>query len=247
MQKKEDGEEGESSCLLVAIDSGVSRRPPKMKVDQDRRLYSKTMELLLHDEETAANLLREISFGFLGPPFENEPTPESTGVDHQKVTKAFQRGLVKAIRDMQVLRMVLVKLYRTLDHLLREFMAYVSSQSQKQETEVVINNLSSVADTQPSGVESRSNQETLPSGSESTPTRVRSPSFPKLKISPGSQRKSPGSSPRLNSPNRVSPLRENWHGKGSPGRMTIKLKDVSKSAKVCLSFTTFEINVNHRK
>lgn len=52
-----------------------------------------------------------------------------------------------------------------------------------------------------------------------------------LKVSPPSLRKSPGSSPRLNSPNRVSPLRENWHGKGSAGRMTFKLKDVSKSAK----------------
>jgi len=127
LKKKESGVE-EPSCMLVAIDSGVSRRPPGMKVEHDRRVYSKTIELLLHDEETAANLLREISFGFMGPPFENELT-DKTDIDHQKVTKAFQRGLIGAVRDMQILRMFLVKLYRTLDHLLREFMGYVSSQS----------------------------------------------------------------------------------------------------------------------
>lgn len=258
--EKKEGEVEDSSCLLVAIDSGVSRRPPGMKVEHDRRVYSKTIELLLHDEETAANLLREISFGFMGPPFENEPTDKpDLSIDHQKVTKAFQRGLIGAIRDMQILRMFLVKLYRTLDHLLREFMVYVSSQSdmsKKQEsspsaqgsstspqgvrdsspkvgisTQTEVVNLSNSSDHQ----ESALSQNSQPSGSESTPKSTR---FSTPKVSPSSSlRKSPGSSPRLNSPNRVSPLRENWHGKGSAGRMTIKLKDVSRTAKViCLSF-----------
>lgn len=222
-QKKE--EEPEATCLLVAIDSGVARRPPKMKMEHDRQVYSKTIELLLHDEETAANLLREISFGFLGPSFD---TDEPSVLDHQKVTKAFQKGVGSAIKDMQVLRMFLVKLYRALDHLLRELLSYVSTQSKKQEAEK--------GAAQPS-VEGSSES----TNSESTPARVRSPSLTKLKTSPGSGKKSPGSSPRLsspgsspglNSPNRISPLKENWHGLGSPGRMTIKLKDVNKTAKV---------------
>lgn len=290
MLEKAGGVE-ESTCLLVAIDSGVSRRPPGMKVEHDRRVYAKTIELLLHDEETAANLLREISFGYMGPPFENEPTGTTLeDINHQKVTKAFQRGLIVGIRDMQILRMFLVKLYRTLDHLLRQFMAYASSQSDmtkkeesspspsaerppspglgegpstspqvvkkpslkvkiSTETEVLNSSIegqsSSVQNTQdskPPGSPLGNNSEhqesplRLPSGSESTPNRVKSPRFPTLKVSPSSSlRRSPGSSPRLSSPNRISPLRENWHGKGSPGRMTLKLKDVSKTAKVCFS------------
>ncbi|KAG0609818.1 hypothetical protein M758_7G016200 [Ceratodon purpureus] len=262
LKKQEDVAE-ESTCLLVAIDSGVSRRPPGMKIEHDRRVYSKTIELLLHDQETATNLLREISFGYLGPPFENEPSSntESSGdpeeVDHQKVTKAFQRGVTVGIRDMQVLRMFLIKLYRTLDQLLREFMAYMSSQAdeaKKQEpnpSPEKINTQSEVtksSEGQPSDAKdtqentpnkpSRSplghqeSPQASPSGSVSTPIRERSPRLSMLKVSPPSLRKSPGSSPRLNSPNRISPLRENWHGKGSPGRMTFKLKDVSKSAKI---------------
>lgn len=261
LKKKEDGAE-EPTCLLVAIDSGVSRRPPGMKIEHDRRVYSKTIELLLHDEETAANLLREISFGHLGPPFENEPTRSSgelattrEEVDHQKVTRAFQRGVTVSIRDMQVLRMFLVKLYRTLDQLLREFMVYMSSQpdvSKRHEPSPSPEKLNTVVNSsegQPSDVKNtQENTPQKPSGSPlgrqespqslpaSTPLRERSPRLSMLKVSPSSSlRKSPGSSPRLNSPNRVSPRRESWHGKGSPGRMTFKIKDASKTAKVCVS------------
>ncbi|XP_024385430.1 dual specificity protein phosphatase PHS1 [Physcomitrium patens] len=254
----------EPSCLLVAIDSGVSRRPPGMKIEHDRRIYSKTIELLLHDEETAGNLLREISFGYLGPPFENEKTSEADfsgepatppeEFDHHKIIRAFQRGVIVGIRDMQVLRMFMVKLFRTLDQLLREFMAYVSNlpdeEGSKTETEVT---KPPVEETQPSDVkvspengtpqkpsgstsmmssEQQESPQSLPSGPVSTPIREKSPRVSMLKISPSSLRKSPVSSPRLNSPNKISPVRESWHKKGSPGRMTFKLKDVSKTAKI---------------
>ena len=264
LKKKEDGGD-KSTCLLVAIDSGVSRRPPGMKIEHDRRVYSKTIELLLHDEYTAANLLREISFGYLGPPFENEPTSNTESsndptttleeVDHQKVTKAFQRGVTVGIRDMQILRMFLIKLYRTLDQLLREFMVYMSSQSEvlkKQESSPSPEKMDSPTEVAKSSADVKDIQENTPkklpwspsrqespqvlsSCSLSTPIQAKSPRLSTLKVSPPSLRKSPGSSPRVNSPNRISPLRENWHGKGSSGRMTFKLKDVSKSAKVCFS------------
>lgn len=276
----------ENNCLLVAIDSGVSRRPPKMKMEHDRQVYSKMIELLLNDEEVAANLLREISFGYLGSPFENEPTPQIHGsekLDHTKFTKAFQKGVVAGIHDMQILRLFIIKLFRTLDHLLRDFMVYMSKQGEAQGeniTEIGRNSTSpqphpaATPDKKPELTSSfppqdvpatlhfesldiqenavnMSDQKLANLGGElqeqppgmtnssvnfCTPSRVGppkgAPRLTSLKISPNSMRKSPGSSPRLMSPNRISPTRDHWHEKGSPGRLTFKLKDVSKTAKV---------------
>lgn len=269
----------ENNCLLVAIDSGVSRRPPKMKMEHDRRVYSKMIELLLNDEEIAANLLREISFGYLGPPFENEPTTQindSEKLDHSKITKAFQKGVVAGIHDMEILRLFFVKLFRTLDHLLRDFMVYMSKQGEAQGENITEIGRNSASPQPHPGVTpdkkpelssgflpqdvpatlhfeslNMSDQKLANSGGElqeqplgmpnlstnfCTPSRVGppkgSPRLTSLKISPKSMRRSPGSSPRLMSPNKISPTRDHWHEKGSPGRLTFKLKDVSKTAKV---------------
>jgi hypothetical protein len=43
---------------------------------------------------------------------------------------------------------------------------------------------------------------------------------------------SPVTSTIMDSPSKTSPSRQGWHKKGSPGRLTLKLKNVSKTAKV---------------
>lgn len=330
----------ESKILLVAIDSGVPRRPPAMKVEHDRRFYPKMVELLLNDEDFAANLLREISSGNLGPQFEETTmstvmgTPNlsdenmiTEGIDHGKDAKAFQRGVVGGLRDMQILRIFLQKLYRTLDHLLRDFMVYMSKQGSTQdedpqklnskpnspqmhakgtsprgsprpassggqpsgspkglisplhseelntnlqvdggysagrETEVGSQNslsssLSSRAvstSSTDSAVEAPSlNVSKSPSTGKSVPDSPSTPSTAKsskgsprlssLRVSTPPSGGSPRTSPRVSSPNKISPSRENWHGKGSPGRLTLKLKDVSKTAKVCCSLQLSNIS-----
>ncbi|KDO51295.1 hypothetical protein CISIN_1g038745mg, partial [Citrus sinensis] len=61
-----------SDFHIVAIDSGVPRRPPAGKRANDQANYPKLVELLLNSSEYASNLLHEITGGKLGsPPLED--------------------------------------------------------------------------------------------------------------------------------------------------------------------------------
>lgn len=50
---------------VVVIDSGIPRRPPAAKMEADRENFPKLMELLLCDVDVAAEVLREVSSGYL--------------------------------------------------------------------------------------------------------------------------------------------------------------------------------------
>ncbi|MCO5604189.1 hypothetical protein L7F22_058350 [Adiantum nelumboides] len=109
---------GENTVFLVAIDSGVPRRPPAGKRAMDKVSYPKVIELILNCPDYAASLLYEISGGKLG--FLSVEGIQND-VDQIKVVKAFQMGLKKGIRDMQNLYLFLLKLYRMLQILLLKF------------------------------------------------------------------------------------------------------------------------------
>ncbi|URE38200.1 Actin-fragmin kinase, catalytic, partial [Musa troglodytarum] len=64
-----------SDFCIVAIDSGVPRRPPAGKRARDQESYPKVVELIINNLEFSSNLLYEVSFGKLGI-----PGPEHTDV-----------------------------------------------------------------------------------------------------------------------------------------------------------------------
>jgi atypical dual specificity phosphatase len=292
-------------CVIVAIDSGIPRRPPALKAQNDQRDYPKVVELLINDEKIAAELLKEISWENLG--VESPKTGQGTDksdkldqlhsakqIDHIKVVKAFQGGFTAGIRDMQILQMFLLKLFRQLDHLLKDFAVYMSAQSKSHEdgnkrlgskpgspqprsqgvsveglgdstlqTSSLSDQLSSspcethklssrlgsvspslseidhVQDSENEPCTEAENQSSTPmagtilSGSPSTEnTQVVSQRLLSSSQKPAPISVSPVTSTIMESPSTSSPSRQSWHKKGSPGRLTLKLKNVSKTAKV---------------
>ncbi|CAI9113733.1 OLC1v1014393C1 [Oldenlandia corymbosa var. corymbosa] len=108
---------------IVAIDSGVPRRPPAGKRGNDQENYPKLVELLINNFEYASELLYEITSGKLGSP------PEGSGVittntvtDVQSVVHRFRSGFRAAIRDLQGFHIFLLTLHQKLDSLLKTFL-----------------------------------------------------------------------------------------------------------------------------
>ncbi|KAL2633412.1 hypothetical protein R1flu_004891 [Riccia fluitans] len=121
----------EKSLYIVAIDSGVPRRPPSMKTEKDKADYPKFVELLLNDELIASEVLKEISSGKLGC-LNNEVAVEQDerkveNLHQKKIVKAFQEGFRAGAHDMQDLRMFLLTLFRRLNQLLRDFVEYMAN------------------------------------------------------------------------------------------------------------------------
>ncbi|KAG6549053.1 hypothetical protein Mapa_009496 [Marchantia paleacea] len=260
------------SLHVVAIDSGVPRRPPSMKAEKDKADYPKFVELLLNDETIAAEILREISgnnLGYLHSEIEDEQTDRNVGnLDHRRIVKAFQEGFRAGAYDMQDLRMFLLRLFRRLNQLLREFVSYMASVEEKEEEESITSSPSSHAPSHQSSSNSgrrstnnlsplanelRSKLEKLnvDSGNEDSAPEEngskRSSPMQKTRCPMLRRTKSPDNnsdtSPSGRSSSKSSPrmAKESWHGKlaqapANPSqlgmRLTLKLKDVNKSAKV---------------
>ncbi|KAI7736475.1 hypothetical protein M8C21_012080, partial [Ambrosia artemisiifolia] len=110
---------------IVAIDSGVPRRPPAGKRVHDQENYPKLVELLINSPEYASHLLNEMTIGKLG--FPTEPS-ESSGSnspfikDMISVIHEFRTGFRAALMDLQGFRIFLLTLHQKLDILLRRFM-----------------------------------------------------------------------------------------------------------------------------
>ncbi|EES00724.1 hypothetical protein BDA96_03G166900 [Sorghum bicolor] len=118
-----------SSFNIVAIDSGVPRRPPASKRAKDQESYPKLVELTLNNFDYSSKLLFEVSFGKLGTPgheeFDvssdysyNSPLSES---DMVATVHSFRGGFRSALRDLQRFHIFLVTLYQKLDGLLKIF------------------------------------------------------------------------------------------------------------------------------
>ncbi|XP_047046175.1 dual specificity protein phosphatase PHS1-like [Lolium rigidum] len=133
-----------SSFRIVAIDSGVPRRPPAGKRAKDQENYPRLVELTLNNWDYSSNLLFEVSIGKLGTPGPEEfdmssdyshhsPLPES---DMLAVVNSFRGGFRSALRDLQRFHIFLLTLYQKLDTLMKIFfnlMHKCSNESDKED------------------------------------------------------------------------------------------------------------------
>ncbi|KAM0861431.1 hypothetical protein ACQ4PT_045892 [Festuca glaucescens] len=133
-----------SSFRIVAIDSGVPRRPPAGKRAKDQENYPRLVELTLNNWDYSSHLLFEVSIGKLGTPGREEfdissdyghhsPLPES---DMLAVVNSFRGGFRSALRDLQRFHIFLLTLYQKLDTLMKIFfnlMHKCSNESDKED------------------------------------------------------------------------------------------------------------------
>lgn len=221
---------------VVAIDSGVPRRPPAGKRATDQESYPKLVELLINSSTYASNILYEITGGKLGSsPEDSEVINNSQLTDMGSIVHGFRSGFRAAVRDMQGFHIFLLTLNQKLDGLLRIFLNTVNRAS---------------------GDPDREDMMIPQSPSQSCGFNIHVPSPPSKERnsennSDVNMAESQSTAPRLSasgcrdSLDSGSPLsREAWHGKLNRGsgealhglRMTSKLRDFQKYAKVCDPF-----------
>ncbi|XVE63746.1 hypothetical protein DITRI_Ditri07aG0044900 [Diplodiscus trichospermus] len=212
-------ESSHSDSHIVAIDSGVPRRPPVAKRANDQVIYPKLVELLLNSPSYSSNLLHEITCGKLGSvPQEDAETTDIQGMESTSVIQEFRGGFRAALRDLQGFHIFLLTLHQKLDSLLRQFLAILnkttSGDLDKDDFPVPESPLYTPTKDNQSDCSDSELQRTAPKSSSS------------------GYRESMDSS---------SPLsREGWHGKFYKGsgeplrslRLTAKLRDFHKFAKV---------------
>ncbi|KAM0004525.1 putative phosphoric monoester hydrolase [Helianthus debilis subsp. tardiflorus] len=207
---------------IVAIDSGVPRRPPAGKRTHDQENYPKLVELLINSPEYASNLLHEITNGKLG--FSPEAVPETSDSnspfikDMTAVIHEFRSGFRAALMDLQGFHIFLLTLHQKLDSLLRSFMSIIDKTS------------SADFDKDDMILESPSHSAPCvsPQGHE-----IHSDSNDK-ELQKAAQKASSGIKENLDS---ISPISSSSHGKSNkaysePLRINSKMRDFHKYAKV---------------
>ncbi|XP_074592136.1 dual specificity protein phosphatase PHS1-like [Curcuma longa] len=223
-----------SEFHVVAIDSGVPRRPPAGKRAKDQERYPKLVELLLNSFEYSSSLLYELSGGRLGHPGPDEGGSQNDSCsslddrDTEAAVHEFRGGFRAALRDLQSIHVFLLTLYQKLDGLLRVYLSIISKSS---------------------GESERDETGTLDSPSHLSGFALGTPS-PAIKHQiindvelndPLMQRSTPKCSPpgSRGSPESVSPISRDWNGRNFKGseesrglRLTMKLRDFHKLGKV---------------
>lgn len=231
----------ESVCSdfhIVAIDSGVPRRPPAGKRANDQVNYPKLVELLINSSEYASQLLHEITGGKLGTSPENvDATTDFRENEMTSVVHEFRSGFRAALRDLQGFHIFLLTLHQKLDGLLRAFLNIInkSSSGDLDKEDLVVPESPSHCPSSPSRDRVIGDNTSDLNDTESQRTAPRQPSS-------GFRESSDGCSP-------IS--RDSWHGKFGKGsgeplrslRMTSKLRDFHKFAKVCNMYRE-NLNVN---
>ncbi|KAF3773666.1 Dual specificity protein phosphatase [Nymphaea thermarum] len=215
---------------VIAIDTGVPRRPPAGKRANDQAQYPKMVELLLNSFEFSGNLLYEISRGELGFLVSEEGTSlqDPSFADSAPVVHEFRSGFRASLRELQGFHIFLLTVYQRLDCLLRSFLTIINKSSLGDSERDDFPNSDSW---QPSTCSFHS-----PFGKErdATETNVDAVECELQKTTP----KSSSSGSYSTSP--IS--RDNWHGRYYRGgleaprslRLTMKLRDFNKFAKVRL-------------
>lgn len=219
---------------IVAIDSGVPRRPPAGKRANDQENYPKLVELLINSSEYASNLLYEITVGKLGSPPEDAETTEMRFSDMTSVVHEFRSGFRAALRDLQGFHIFLLTLHQKLDSLLRAFLKIIdrSSSVDFDKEDLVVPESPSQAVGVGFNCHSPPSKERFLNDSHSD---INDSECPKTAPRPSS---SSGCKESLDAGSPIS--REAWHGKCNKGsaephrslRLTSKLRDFHKYAKV---------------
>ncbi|KAL0918545.1 hypothetical protein M5K25_010559 [Dendrobium thyrsiflorum] len=229
---------------IVAIDTGVPRRPPAGKRVKDQEQYPRLVELLLNSLGYSSNLLHEISGGKLGFSASEEADillPCSSTFyslsynDMMKVVHKFRSGFRDALMDMQSFHLFLLTLNQKLDGLFRIFLSIVNRNSEdveKDESRNYCSPRSADFGISNSLCKERSANESCADSSDSE-TRRNTPKF------------SPQGDPEhCGSPDSTSSgSRGNWSGKYFKGseqshrlRLTMKLRDLHKFVKADVEF-----------
>ncbi|XP_021673387.2 dual specificity protein phosphatase PHS1 isoform X2 [Hevea brasiliensis] len=216
---------------IVAIDSGVPRRPPAGKRANDQTNYPKLVELLLNSSDYSSNLLYEITGGKLGTSLEDTNTTDIRGTEITSVVQEFRSGFRAALRDLQGFHIFLLTLNQKLDSLLRAFMNITNKTAGDFDREDMVVPESPLH----VGVHCPS----PPTPSKDRFLNDNHPDFSDSELQKTAPRSS--SSGNKESSDSRSPIsREIWHGKFSRGsaepihslRLTTKLRDIHKFAKV---------------
>ncbi|CAI8599033.1 unnamed protein product [Vicia faba] len=131
LKSQTSGESMFNGFNIVAIDSGVPRRPPAVKRADDQVSYPKLVELVLNSSQFSSCLLYNITGGKLGsPPLEDITlTVDIQGSVVTSVVHQFRSGFRAALRDLQGFHIFLLTLHQKLDNLLRSFNNTISKVS----------------------------------------------------------------------------------------------------------------------
>lgn len=228
---KEGWNEKDGDFDIIAIDSGVPRRPPAGKRANDHANYPKLVELLLNSAEYSSNLLYDITVGKIGCPAPEE-ADEHTDLctaDMTTVVNEFRSGFRAALKDLQGFNIFLLTLYQKLDSLLKFFLTIIDKNTARdcdKDDSAVSDPLSHANCVTPVTKERVVNETHADLDDMELQRTHRRSSTAGLKESPDS----------------ASPIsRENWHGKYSKDsgdplrslRLTSKLRDFNRYAKVC--------------
>ncbi|KAK9926556.1 hypothetical protein M0R45_023779 [Rubus argutus] len=222
-----------SDFPIVAIDSGVPRRPPAGKRANDQEIYPKLVELLLNNSDYSSNLLHDITLGKLGrPPLQDTDVSDTQGIEMTSVVQEFRSGFKGALRDLQGFHIFLLTLHQKLENLIRLFFNIIDKIGESDKEDLVV---------------TESPLHAAGSGHcPSTPSKERLVNENHSDFSDSElQRTAPRSVPsgHKESIDSSSPMsRESWHGKFWKGsanseplrslRLTVKLRDFNKNAKV---------------
>ncbi|CAD6238668.1 unnamed protein product [Miscanthus lutarioriparius] len=231
INEKENAERTNGNFRIVAIDTGVPRRPPVGRRVKDHERYPKVVELILNSSDYSASILYEISGGKFGHSRPDEVTCSDSccslsDEDNAAVIHEFRGSFRAALRDLEGFHLFLLQLYQKLDGVLRVFLSIITKTSEESD-----NNDAALSDFPSPGASystpcppSKQLNNELHSDSEMLKSATKSSSV-------GSR----GSS------DSVSPLsRDSWNNKYFKGsaeaprslRMTMKLRDFYKNPKV---------------
>ncbi|CAH9082834.1 unnamed protein product [Cuscuta europaea] len=209
---------------IVAIDSGVPRRPPAGKRANDHEVYPKLVELIINSYEYSSNILHEITGGKLGfPPNDFEMmTADSHLANMSLVIHEFRSGFRAALRDLQGFHIFLLTLHQKLENLLRVLLTIIDRASSSGDLE---KEEMTVPESPPPSREAAVSENNVDSNDSELP-RV----TPKPSSSSGCKESSDGGSPVAR-----EGCQGKFRGNGEPLhslRLASKLRDFHKSAKV---------------
>ncbi|TVU21207.1 hypothetical protein EJB05_30831, partial [Eragrostis curvula] len=122
---------------ILAIDTGVPRRPPEGRQAQDRERYPKVVELIVNSSDYCSNILYEISSGKLGQPrpddfASRDPSCSLSDEENAVVIQKFRGSFRAALNDLEgFLHLFLHQLYQKLDSLFRDFVPIISERPEE--------------------------------------------------------------------------------------------------------------------